>query len=34
MGAPHGVLFLSALILIVVFGVAGLVLRRGTPRID
>jgi hypothetical protein len=26
--------FLLALILIVVFGVTGLVLRRGTPRID
>lgn len=31
---PMAYYFILALILIVAFGVAGLVLRRGTPRID
>ena len=31
---PMAYYFLIALVLIVVFGVAGLVLRRGMPRID
>ncbi len=31
---PMAYYFFLALILIVVFGIAGLVLRRGTPRID
>ena len=31
---PMAYYFLLALILIAVFGLAGLILRRGTPRID
>jgi len=31
---PMAYYFVIALVLIVVFGVSGLVLRRGTPRID
>ena len=31
---PMAYYFVLALILILVFGLAGLVLRRGTPRID
>jgi hypothetical protein len=31
---PMAYYFLLALILVVCFGIAGLILRRGTPRID
>jgi len=31
---PMAYYFVIALVLIAIFGVAGLVLRRGTPRID